>query len=54
MASVAHPEVKANDFTFFVQYETETDLDNLNMEGMLGLAPRDESSGPLFVEDLYF
>ena len=45
-----HPETKTENFLFFVQY---TGDHNSYIEAMLGLSPRDDSAGPLIVEEMY-
>ena len=51
-----HESIKADDFKFFIQtdyYGDTYDYDQLEWMGIMGLAPRDESAGPLIMEYLY-
>ena len=46
----AGDEVKADDFHFFIDYMKNG---NTKSQGILGLSPHDDSSGPLLVEQMY-
>ena len=46
--------LKAEDFMFFIQTQPEPSHEYyLYYDGIMGLAPRDEASGPLLLEYLY-
>ena len=46
----AGDEIKADDFSFFVDYMNSG---NTKDQGILGLSPHDDSAGPLLVETMY-
>lgn len=48
-----HDDLKADNFMFFINESFEDEFDDDNFDGIIGFTPRDESSGPLFLEYLY-
>lgn len=53
LGSSPDDEVKVDDFPFLLEYSSTSHFRRTKMDGILGLAPHDESAGPLLVDHLY-
>ena len=53
LGSSPDDEIKVDNFPFLLDYSETSHFRHTKINGILGLAPHDESAGPLLVDHLY-